>query len=233
MTGNYFLDGLEPTDRDAVLRILKPVDLVDGDVLIPHGARVATVHLPIRAQLSNIIAAPDGYQLETSVIGKEGMSGLAPFMATAACAWQVVCTVGGTALAAPADELRALSDKLPGVRHRLLTLTHFYQAQANQLALCNTHHRASPRLARWLLTTSDLTGVTELRLTQEQIARALGVQRTSIVEAFALLKAEGLIRHSRSRLELLNRPGLMRRACDCYLQLHSLALEQRILPRNP
>jgi len=233
VTGNYFLDALEPSDRDAVLRIVKPVDLADGDVIIHQDAKVATVHFPIRAQLSNITTASDGYQLETSIIGKEGLSGLAPFMASAACAWQVVCIVGGAALAAQADDLRALSDKRPGLHRRLLTLTHFYQAQANQLALCNTHHRATPRLARWLLTTSDLAEVNGLRITQEQIARALGVQRTSIVEAFAHLKAEGLIRHGRSRLELLDRPGLIRRACDCYSQLHSLALEQRILPRNP
>ena len=233
MTGNYFLDALEPTDRDAVSRILRSVELADGDVLIRQGAMVETVQFPIRAHLSNITTAADGNHLETSVIGKEGLSGLAPFMASAACSWQVVCTVGGAALAAPADELRALSDTLAGLRYRLLALTHFYQAQANQLALCNAHHRATPRLARWLLTTSDVAGVKELRLTQEQIAGALGVQRTSVVEAFASLKAESLIRHSRSRLVILDRQGLMRRACDCYTQLHRLALEQRILPRNP
>ena len=233
MTGNYFLDALKPTDRDALLAILRPVELADGAVLIQQDAVVAAVHFPIRAQLSNTIIAPDGNHLETAVIGREGMSGLAPFMASAPSAWQVACTVGGAALVAPAEELRALADRLPGLRRHLLALTHFYQAQANQLALCNTYHRATARLARWLLTTSDLTGVNALTLTQEQIANALGVQRTSIVEAFSVLKSEGLIRHSRSRMEILDRPGLKHRACGCYDQLHVLALDLGILPRNP
>lgn len=233
MTGNYFLDALDASDREALLAILRPVDLADGDVLIEQGAVIATVHFPITARLSNITTSPDGSHLETAVIGKEGLSGLAPYMASAPCAWQVVCTVGGSALAATADELRALADRLPGLRHRLLALTHFYQAQSSQLALCNTFHRATARLARWLLTTSDLTGVDGMRLTQEQIANALGVQRTSMVEAFAELKTNGLIRHTRSNMQIIDRAGLRRRACSCYDQLHAVALDLRVLPRNP
>lgn len=232
MTGNYFLDALEPEDRDAVMRLLRPVELADGEVLIRQDAAVTLVHFPVRAQLANITAAPEGQHLETAVIGKEGLSGLAPFMAAAPSVWQVVCTVGGDAHVIPAEVLRALSDRLPGLRHRLLALTHFYQAQANQLALCNTYHRLPARLARWLLTTSDLTGAAELRLTQEQIANALGVQRTSMVEAFGALKSEHLIRHTRSRMEILDRAGLRRRACGCYDQLHRLAIELKVLPGN-
>ncbi|MDQ8029144.1 MAG: Crp/Fnr family transcriptional regulator [Brevundimonas sp.] len=232
MTGNYFLDALKPETADAVRAILQPVDLADGDVLIHQEAEVAIVHFPTSAQLSNITVLPSGDHLETAVIGKEGLSGLAPFMASAPCAWRVVSTVGGSAWAAPAEDLRALSDRLPDLRVRLLALTHFYQAQANQLALCNTYHRAPSRLARWLLMTSDLTGVSELRMTQEQIANALGVQRTAMVEAFGALKAEGLIKHTRARMAILDRAGLRRRACGCYAQLHRMALSLGILPGN-
>lgn len=233
MTGNYFLDALEPADGRAVLDILRPVELKDGERLIAQDALVTTIHFPLRARLSNITTSPDGAHLETAVVGREGLSGLAPFMADVPSAWQVVCTVGGDALACSADALRILSRRRERLQDRLLGLTHFYQAQANQLALCNTYHRAAPRLARWLLTTSDLAGTSELNLTQEQIANALGIQRTSVVGAFAKLKAANLIRHTRSRLHIVDRSGLRGRACGCYDQLHDLATEMGILPRNP
>ena len=73
-------------------------------------------------------------------------------------------------LAAPADRLRALMDERPGFRRRLLALTHFYQAQANQLAVCNAFHRIEPRVARWILTTEDLTGHRIHDVTQDEIA---------------------------------------------------------------
>ncbi|MFC7380052.1 Crp/Fnr family transcriptional regulator [Brevundimonas sp. GCM10030266] len=232
MPDNYFLDRLAPGDRDALIGILRPVSLRSGEVLIERDRVVDLVHFPVTAQLANVTLTPDGEHLETAVIGKEGLSGLAPVMARTPSSWQVNCTVGGSALVGAAEELRALADRRPGVRHRLLVLTHFYQAQANQLALCNILHRVPQRAARWLLTTSDLTGVSSFEMTQEQIAEALGVQRTSMVEAFGDLKKGRILRHTRSRFEILDRPALIRRACGCYAQLHDLACDLQILPRN-
>lgn len=233
MTDNYFIQALSRPDRDALLQALRPVTLRPGEVLIERDSVVDTAHFPLTAQLANVTLAAHGEHLETAVIGREGLSGLAPVMARTPSSWQVVCTVGGEALAGSAAALRSLADSRPTLRQRLLVLTHFYQAQANQLALCNTLHRVHARAARWLLTTSDLTGRSTFDMTQEQIADALGAQRTSMVEAFRDLKRDEILRHTRSRFEILDRPALIRRACGCYAQLHSLACDLNILPRNP
>lgn len=232
MTGNHFLDTLAPDDRDAVVRNLGEVELSVGQTVIEQGDPVVTVHLPTRARLTNITHDDEGEQLQTAVVGSEGLSGLAPFMAASPCAWQVVCSAQGHAWAIPAETLRRLSEERAGLRRRLLVLTHFYQAQANQLALCNTLHTVEQRLARWILTVADRNGAEQLVMTQGQIAADLGVQRTSVVTAFQHAKADRLVRHARGRLTILNRPGLIARSCGCYRRMRAMELELEVFPRQ-
>ncbi len=207
MTGNAFLDGLDVEDRDAVMDMLTEVSVAAGDILIEQGEPVGIAHFPTTANLANITHTPGGRQLQTAAVGSEGLSGLAPLMADVPCAWEVNCVAAGRALAGQADSLRRLSEERPGLRHRLLKLTHFYQAQANQLTVCTAFHSVEARVARWILTVTDRTGQRRLFTTQEAIAEDLGVQRTSIVAGFGSLKRAGLVRHLRGHLEVRDRAG--------------------------
>jgi Mn-dependent DtxR family transcriptional regulator len=56
----------------------------------------------------------------------------------------------------------------------------------------------------------------ELLMTQELIANMLGVRREGVTEAAGKLQADGLIRYSRGRIKVLDRPGLEARVCECY-----------------
>lgn len=230
MTGNYFLDSLSIDDRAAVLQGAGEVRLTVGQVVIEQDEPITTVHFPSTAQLGNITHTAEGERLQTAVVGAEGLSGLVPFLAASPCAWQVLCVVAGKAFAIPAMTLRRLSDDRPGLRQRLLILTHFYQAQANQLALCNTLHTVEQRLARWMLTIADRNGDGQITMTQDRIAADLGVQRTSVVSAFQRSKRENLVRHARGRLTILDRAGLLTRSCSCYSRIRALELELGVVP---
>ena len=61
-----------------------------------------------------------------------------------------------------------------------------------------------------------------LPLTQDCLAIMLGVQRTTVSAAASQLRDEGLIRYSRGQLEIVDRPGLEARACECYEALKRL-----------
>jgi DNA-binding transcriptional regulator YhcF (GntR family) len=68
--------------------------------------------------------------------------------------------------------------------------------------------------------TDDRVGNDMVPLTQEYLAVMVGVQRTTVSAAAAELKASKLIRYVRGRIEIIDRPGLEQRACECYEVVH-------------
>ena len=85
-----------------------------------------------------------------------------------------------------------------------------------QTAVCNRHHSVEQQLCRWLLLSLDRLSSDSLAMTQELIANMLGVRREGVNEAAGNLQRAGLIRYSRGRIEVLERPGLEKAVCECY-----------------
>ena len=88
--------------------------------------------------------------------------------------------------------------------------------QARQVAVCSNFHETVPRLVRWLLLTEDRTAASEFDLTQEYLARMLGVRRASVTEAARALGKRKLIAYSRGHIRMLDREGLEKACCTCY-----------------
>jgi Mn-dependent DtxR family transcriptional regulator len=82
--------------------------------------------------------------------------------------------------------------------------------------VCNRHHSIDQQLCRWLLLSIDRLPSNELKMTQELIANMLGVRRSGVTEAALKLQDAGLIRYSHGHIEVLDRPRLEARVCECY-----------------
>jgi CRP-like cAMP-binding protein len=97
----------------------------------------------------------------------------------------------------------------------LLHYTQALLAQMTLTAVCNRHHSVDQRLCRWLLLNLDRLAGNELVVTQEMIGLMLGVRREGVTEAAGSLQRDRLIRYSRGRITVLDRPGLEKRSCEC------------------
>ena len=84
---------------------------------------------------------------------------------------------------------------------------------------CNRHHSLEQQLCRWLLLTLDRASSHELTMTQELVARMLGVRREGVTEAVGKLQRAGFIRYRRGHIAVLERSGLEAGACECYAVL--------------
>ena len=102
------------------------------------------------------------------------------------------------------------------LQHLLLRSTQALLTQMTQTAVCNRHHSLDQQLCRWLLLSLDRLPSNELVMTQELIANMLGVRREGVTEAAGRLQVEGLIHYRRGHIEVLNRPKLEGRVCECY-----------------
>lgn len=213
---NKFLSAIPPEDLSALLPDMQEVDLHKGQVLIEQEAEVLDIHFPLSAQLCNLTVFADGRSVETAVVGSEGMSGLAPFMADAPCAWRVVVQVSGLALSLPASALRRRAQESETLRDLLMRLVHDYQAQSAQTAACNSVHRSTAKLARWLLMFDDRSQGTKLEITQQDLAALMGMQRTTVNQAASELKAAGAIAYLRGVIRISDRALLEDASCECY-----------------
>ena len=102
------------------------------------------------------------------------------------------------------------------VQGMLLRYTQALVTQIFQSGACNRHHSVEQQLCRWLLLTLDRMPSSELVMTQELIAGALGVRREGITAAAGELQGAGYIRYRRGHISVLDRAGLEGRTCECY-----------------
>ena len=116
---------------------------------------------------------------------------------------------------------RAAVPRAPAVRSLLYRYAGLRLFEAAQLLACNAMHPAAPRLARWLLMTSDRIGADQFRLTQACLASMLAVGRPYLNAAAQGLQRNGLIRYQRGQITLLDRSGLEAAACEDYRVLRS------------
>ena len=98
----------------------------------------------------------------------------------------------------------------------LLRYTQSLMTQMTQTAVCNRHHSVEQQLCRALLLSLDRMAGNSLTMTQELIARILGVRREGVTEAAGKLQRAGLIRYSRGHIDVLDRGGLESAVCECY-----------------
>ena len=174
------------------------------------------VYFPVDAIVSLLYVLENGSSAEIAVVGNEGMVGVSLFMGGETAPSRAVVQSAGKCVRLSACKLKKEFDNSMPVMHLLLRYTQALITQMTQTAVCNRHHSLDQQLCRWLLLSMDRLTSSHLVMTQELIANMLGVRREGVTEAAGRLQKAGLISYSRGKIEVLDRPGLEARTCECY-----------------
>jgi len=212
---NHLIAALPPADRQRWLPELEVVEMPLGQVLYEAGGEQTHVYFPTTSIISLLYVMESGASAEIAVVGNEGVVGIALFMGGESTPSRAVVQSAGEGLRMSAKAIQTEFKRMP-VLHLLLRYTQALITQMAQTAVCNRHHSLDKQLCRWLLLSLDRLKTNDLLMTQELIANMLGVRREGVTEAALKLQHDGLIRYSRGRIKVLDRPGLEARTCECY-----------------
>ena len=213
---NALLRSLSDEDYERLRPHLQEVQLDLGDVVHAMSDPVTYVCWVERGLLSIVSSSMEGQSVETSMVGREGASGLVEACGRGVSYLTVLVQIEGRGFRTRASVVRELAESSSGFREMLWNYTELMLAESRQAAVCQAMHSVEGRCARWLLESRDRSALGDrLPLTQEYLAAMLGVQRTTVNPIASGLQRRGLIQYSRGRIDIVDAPGLERSACDC------------------
>lgn len=213
---NGLLDRLSVGTCARIGPLLHRIELPLGKILYDSGGRQSHMYFPRSGIVSMLYVTESGDTSEIAMVGNEGMAGTAVLVHCHSTPSQAVVRLAGEAYAIRGEDADREFKRGDDFQFVVLRYTQFLLAQMAQTAVCNRHHTVEKQLSRWLLQCLDRTASNELRFTQEDIAGKLGVRREAITEAAGGLQEAGVIRYSRGRITVLDRPGLQQHSCECY-----------------
>jgi CRP-like cAMP-binding protein len=213
---NHLLSVLPSNVQERLFPLLELVEMPLGKVIYESGDKLRHVYFPADSIVSLLYVMEDGASAEISVVGNDGMIGIALFMGGESTPSRAVVQSAGYAYRLLAKKFK---DEFQRYTELLLLMLRYSQClitQMAQTAVCNRHHSIDQQLCRWLLLSLDRLPSNKLTMTQELIANMLGVRREGVTEAAGKLQKLGIIEYSRGQIRVMDRKRLEQQCCECY-----------------
>lgn len=213
---NQLLAALPNEVQQRLFPHLEPVSLPLGKVLYESGSRLRYVYFPTDAIVSLLYVMQNGASAEISVVGNEGIVGIAVFMGGDSTPSRAIVQSAGNGYRLLSTLFKEEFTRDADTRLLMLRYTQALITQMAQTAVCNRHHSVDQQLCRWLLLSLDRLPDNNLTMTQELIANMLGVRREGVTIAANKLQKLGVIEYHRGHITVLDRPRLEELSCECY-----------------
>jgi len=213
---NRLLQTLPAADFEAARPHLEVVELKRETVLVEAGRKLTQIWLPHSGVVSLVVSLSQGQAIEVAMTGSDGIVGAPEAMCDGIALADAVVLCPGTASVLSTTDLNMLAGQSVAWRQLLVRHHQALLAQAQQSVACNASHSVEERLARWLLRAHDLWQGETLPMTQELLARMLGVQRNAVSIVAHALQQSGVIRYSRGQIEITDLAALRKTTCECY-----------------
>jgi CRP-like cAMP-binding protein len=213
---NHLLAALPVDVQNRLFAYLEPSPLSLGKVLYESGDTLRHVYFPTDAIVSLLYVMESGASAEISVVGNEGVLGIALFMGGESTPSRAIVQSAGFAYRLAGQRLKDEFNRHGELQNLMLRYTQSLITQMAQTAVCNRHHSIDQQLCRWLLLSLDRLPSNRLTMTQELIANMLGVRREGVTDAAGKLQTLGVIEYSRGQITVLDRAKLETMSCECY-----------------
>ena len=233
---NTLLAALAVADFRRLANDLELVPLTLGQSLYESGETMSHAYFPIDCVVSLLYVMKNGESAEIAVVGNEGVIGIALFMGGESTMSRAVVQNAGHAYRLKAQVFKDEFASAGALSRLLLMFASALITQMVQTAACNRHHSVDQQLCRWMLLSLDRLPSGRISMTEKLIGNMLGVGPTEVSQATAVLKKAGLIYYDSGEITVLDRPGVEKRACECYgvvknesdrLLPHSVGIHQR------
>lgn len=213
---NHLLATLPDEVLERLLPHLELVDMPLGMVLYESGDTLRHVYFPTDSIVSLLYVMESGASAEISVVGNDGVIGVALFMGGESTTSRALVQSAGSAYRVLGKRFKEEFNRHGDMLQLMLRYSQALITQMAQTAVCNRHHSIDQQLCRWLLLSLDRLSGSQLAMTQELIANMLGVRREGVTEAAGKLHRLGVIDYSRGLITVLDRDKLERLSCECY-----------------
>jgi CRP-like cAMP-binding protein len=213
---NRLLGAMEAASRGRIDPHLESVRPELGTVICDAGGLLAHAYFPQGSVLSLLTVLEDGSAIETANIGREGAFGLFAAMYSRVSFNRCLVQLEGAMLRCPIELLHAEFKSSEQVRDLFVSYSETLLSQVQQTVACNAMHTTKQRMSRWLLMMHDRADGEALPYTHDFLAQMLGANRKSVTLAALSMQAAGLISYRRGQIQVLDRPGLEKAACECY-----------------
>jgi len=216
---NQLLSALPTEEYQRLLPNLESVSLplkqIKQIIYVPNEP-IEYVYFPNNGIVSLVNVTEDGGTVEAATVGNEGMVGIPVLLGADKMIIQAIVQIVGDALRMKADVFKR--EVTPGTQlhNLLLRYTLALMNLISQSVACNSLHPVEQRCCRWLLLCQERVKSEQFLLTQEFLAQMLGVRRATVSGVAATLQQAGLIRYSRGKITICDRPSLEASSCECY-----------------
>jgi CRP-like cAMP-binding protein len=213
---NRILSSLPRAEIACIQPELEPVLLPQNKVLLTPDVKVLYAYFLEEGMASIVVTMRNGTSVEVGIVGREGLVGLPVLFGTGQIPTHTFMQISGSGFRIRSQHLKAAFDRPGRLREACGRYFQSHVVQVSSTAACNRVHKIDARLARWLLLCQDRTTLGRLLLTHEFLAQMLGTGRATVSVAAKLLQRSKLIVYSRGKVDILDRKGLERAACECY-----------------
>jgi len=213
---NHLLAALSVEVQSRLFPHLELAPMTLGKVLYESGDILRHIYFPTNSIISLLYVMESGASAEISVVGNDGLVGIALFMGGESTPSRGIVQSAGYAYRLLGQRLKDEFNRHGELLLLMLRYTQSLITQMAQTAVCNRHHSIDQQLCRWLLLSLDRQQSNELVMTQKLIANMLGVRREGVTDAAGKLQKLGVIEYNRGHITVLDRPRLEQLSCECY-----------------